>query len=62
MLKQASIKTVGLIGSKEMTGDILDLLQAAATVKPSDDIIEEMARVKTPMKLRISGKWLKSLI
>ncbi len=47
-LKKASVRTVGLIGSKEMTGDILDILQAAATVKPSDDILEDLARTKTP--------------
>jgi Xaa-Pro dipeptidase len=51
MLRQASIKTIGLIGSKEMTGDILDLLQATAAVKTSDDIIEQMARVKTPEEI-----------
>ena len=51
ILKQAAIKTAGLIGSKEMTGDILELLQAAAEIKTADDIIEEMARVKTPEEI-----------
>jgi Xaa-Pro aminopeptidase len=49
-------ESVGLVGSREMKQDVNDCIKERASIELSDDIIEEIAREKTPGELDIIRK------
>jgi len=47
---------VGLAGSREMTADVYRALEALVEIQPADDILEQVARVKSQRELAVVQK------
>jgi Xaa-Pro aminopeptidase len=47
---------VGVVGSREMTSDVYAALEALTEIQPADDILEQIARVKSKREIAVVQK------